>query len=138
MSLELVPLGTLTVQLRRPIVLPDTPAGERWIVEVASAELTGDRLNATLEGTAAADWSVLSADRTATLDVRALLRTHDDALIFLTYGGRADFSKGFGTAYTAPRFDTGDERYRWLNVIQAVGKGELDGSTLRYELYELR
>jgi len=40
--------------------------------------------------------------------------------------------------YTAPRFDTGDERYARLNKIQAVAKGRLDGTTLRYEVYELR
>ena len=40
--------------------------------------------------------------------------------------------------YATPRFETGDERYRWLNRVQAVGKGVLHGSTLTYELYELR
>ncbi len=39
---------------------------------------------------------------------------------------------------TAPRFDTGDERYGWLNKIQAVANGSLDGTTLTYEVYELR
>ena len=40
--------------------------------------------------------------------------------------------------YAAPLFDTGDERYTWLNRIQAVSKGMVDGLTLTYEIYELR
>lgn len=137
MSLELVPLGTMTAQLRRPIVLRGVPSGERRIVEVESGEITGDRLNATLEGTSAADWMTRWADGTANLDVRAVIRTHDDARIIISYSGVADMSEGIAPLYIAPRFETGDERYRWLNTIQAVGKGELSGATLRYELYEL-
>ena len=43
------------------------------------------------------------------------------------------------TAYVAPRFETGDERYAWLNGIQAVGKGILyENLSLDYEWYEVR
>ena len=49
------------------------------------------------------------------------------------------FENGFGAPlYAAPLFETGDDRYRWLNKIQAVGKGAFDGTTLEYELYELK
>ena len=40
--------------------------------------------------------------------------------------------------YVAPLFETGDERYTWLNCIQAIGKGELDGTALAYEISEVR
>ncbi len=36
------------------------------------------------------------------------------------------------------RFETGDARYAWLNKIQSVAKGRLDGSNLVYEIYEVR
>ena len=45
---------------------------------------------------------------------------------------------GRAPVYIAPRFDTGDDRYRWLNGVQAVGKGRFDGRTLTYELCEVR
>ena len=67
-----------------------------------------------------------------TLDVRALLETDDGALIYTWYHGRLDLSQGPGTspAYAAPLYETGDERYAWLNLIQAVAKGELtDGGS---------
>ena len=40
--------------------------------------------------------------------------------------------------YVAPLFETGDPRYSWLNSIQAVGKGLLDGNRLSYEWFEAR
>lgn len=32
----------------------------------------------------------------------------------------------------------GDDRYRWLNRVQAVAKGVLNGLTLTYEVCEVR
>jgi hypothetical protein len=57
----------------------------------------------------------------------------------VSYNGRVDLSRGLegATAYTAPRFETGDDRYAWLNKIQAVGKGVISAGVLRFELYEL-
>jgi hypothetical protein len=43
------------------------------------------------------------------------------------------------TAYVAPVFETGDERYAWLNRIQAIGRGILyEDISLHYEWYEVR
>ncbi|MGH3672027.1 MAG: DUF3237 family protein [Pseudonocardiaceae bacterium] len=39
--------------------------------------------------------------------------------------------------YASPRFETGDERYAWINKIQAIAKGVVSGGVLRYELYEM-
>ena len=42
--------------------------------------------------------------------------------------------------YSAPRFDTGDERYAWLSRMQVVGEGTFseDLTSITYEFYELR
>jgi hypothetical protein len=137
--LELVPLGRMQAVLRSPFVLPGTPAGDRLIFEVESGWLDGPRLRGELEGRAAADWLTIGPDGTGTLDVRALLRTHDGALVYIQYHGRVDPAAGpAGPVYATPRFETGDERYAWLNRLQAVGKGVLSGSTLTYDLFELR
>ena len=37
-----------------------------------------------------------------------------------------------------PPLETSDERYGWLNSVQAVGKGTIEGPTLTYEWYEAR
>jgi hypothetical protein len=138
-SLELIPLATMTAELRPPLTLRGTPAGDRLIYEVASGKISGDRIRGQLKGSAAADWLVVGPDGTGTLDVRALIETEDEALIFIQYQGRVDLSRGPGAPlYATPRFETGDERYRWLNSLQAVGKGAMHGNTLTYDLYELR
>lgn len=139
MTIELVPLGTLTAELADPIVLPDTPVGTRVIVEVRDLTIEGDRLRARLKGVAAADWFVIGPDGTGTLDVRFTVETHDGCTIFVSYQGRRDFSSGTDAPlYATPRFEAGDDRYAWLNKVQAVAKGELTGTTLTYEVYELR
>ena len=74
------------------------------------------------------------------LDVRVVVETDDGALIYITYEGRADWSEGPGTKpiYMAPKFETSDERYTWLNAVQAVGKGQLGAGTVSYEIAEVR
>ena len=42
------------------------------------------------------------------------------------------------TVVAAPQFLTGDERYTWLNGVQAIAKGKTDGQTLVYDIHEVR
>jgi hypothetical protein len=74
------------------------------------------------------------------LDVKVTLETDDGAIVHATYSGRLQFDTL--TVYATPLFHTGDERYAWMNRIQAVSKGTFpdapDMSTLVYEMYELR
>ncbi|MFI6099631.1 DUF3237 domain-containing protein [Lentzea sp. NPDC051213] len=137
--MELVPLGTMTATLRKPYLLPKTPAGDRLIYEVGAAKFEGERLRGEMHGTSSADWLTIGPNGIATLDVRSVLRTHDDAYVYLYYSGRVDVSNGFNAPlYAAPLFETGDDRYRWLNSIQAVSKGVIDGQVLTYEVCEVR
>ena len=140
MSVELVPLCTVTITLKDPMMLPNTPSGTRSIIEVAAAKLEGERLSGAMKGAASADWATIGPDMTCTLDVRSTFETDDGALVYTQYRGRLDLTKPLGESpiYAAPLFETGDERYAWLNRIQAVAKGKLDGQTLTYEMYEVR
>ena len=143
MAIELIPLAVAKVGLAAPIMIPNGPQGARIIVEVTSWTMEGERIRATLKGTAAADWATVTPDGSIlSIDVRATFETDDGAVVFVQYPGRSDTSEGFGSQpnYVAPRFETGDERYAWLNRIQAVGKGTLtpDFTAIEYELFELR
>ena len=69
------------------------------------------------------------------IDVRLTLQTDDGAVVLVAYQGRGDAATG--TSYSAPLFETGDERYAWLTRIQAVGKSTFDGTQLHYEMFEL-
>ena len=140
MAMELVPLCTVHAQLKPPIEVGAGPLGTRLIIEVASAQIKGDRLSGEMVGSAGADWLLVGPDGTTTLDVRFAVKTDDGATIFVQYHGRSDGAQGLSApVYAAPRFETCDERYLWLNRIQAIGKGILnDDLSLDYEWYEAR
>lgn len=133
MSLELIPLFTCTVTLAPTI----TVSSSMVIGEVTGATIVGERVNGTMLGHAAADWLRTSPEGYGTLDVKITYQTNDGAIIHATYSGRLQFDTM--TVYAAPLFHTGDERYLWMNRIQAAAKGTFqpDG-TLVYEMYELR
>lgn len=140
MSVELVPLCTIDITLaEEQLFVGEGPAGLRVVVEVGDLTVTGDRLSGRVKGRAAADWLTVVGP-VATVDVRATIETDDGALVYVTYRGRSDFSEGPGAApiYSAPTFETGDPRYAWLNLVQAVAKGTLDGNHLTYEVHEVR
>ena len=138
--MELVPLCTLEATIGGMHMIGTGPAGARTIAEVSGGSMSGERVNGTVKGNAAADWMLTSKDGIATLDVRVVVETDDGALIYITYEGRADWSEGPGTKpiYMAPKFETSDERYAWLNSVQAVGKGQLGAGTVTYEIAEVR
>ena len=142
MSIELVPLCTMRIQLKPPLEVGAGPAGTRLIFEVESLKMDGERFSGEMAGSASGDWLLIGPDGTGMLDIRATFRTHDGALVFAQYHGRLDASRGLEfplTIYVTPRFETGDERYAWLNRIQAVGKGVVhEDLVLEYEWYELR
>lgn len=133
-------MGIMTVTLGENIRLAGTPAGDRVIVEFPAVDWVGERLNATLRGKAAADWLVIGKDGTALIDIRFTLETRDGALVYVQMNGRAD-AAGFNAGaplYMAPRFETGDARYGWLNRVQAISKGSLANGKIPNEVFEVR
>ena len=72
------------------------------------------------------------------LDVRFTLKTDDGAYIYVEYGGRGNFETK--TVAAAPTFQTGSEKYSWLNSVQAVSAGQINLETgkLVYRLYEVK
>jgi hypothetical protein len=134
----LIPLCTIDITMGETLMVGDGPSGFRVVAEVADGTVSGDRLRGTLAGSSMADWVVVNGG-VAKVDVRGTLRTHDDALVYVEYGGRIDMSGGPGAApiFVAPTFETSDERYSWLNLVQAVGVGSLDGERLTYRWFEV-
>ena len=135
----LIQMGIISAQLGDMIEVGAGPKGTRLVVDVTEVKLVGDRVNATLATNDAADWLTMSEDGTlGSLDVRFTLRTDDGAIIYVEYGGRADMATGL--IASAPTFETGDERYKWLNRVQAIGAGHvnLETGVLVYNLYEVQ
>ncbi|HEX2576203.1 MAG TPA: DUF3237 domain-containing protein [Aquihabitans sp.] len=126
----------------------ETPLGLRitYVVEEGRAE--GPRLSGTfLAG--GGDWVVVGADRVARLDVRATLRTDDGADVFVTNTGRARLGDDASArlfagelvrademyARSSPLFETGDERYGWLNSLHTIAVNQLSMSEVQYRVH---
>jgi hypothetical protein len=141
MTIELIPLGTLTLETAQSTVISGGPIGSRRvIVELRDVRIVGERLRATQHGASAVDWLIVGADDTATIDVRFCLKTHDGAFIYVQTGGRADaktFGNG-GPTFIAPVFETADPRYAWLNKVQAIAKGTGGATSASFEVFEVR
>ena len=139
MSLVLVPLCTVDATLSDPIFVGDSPSGLQLIVELSDGVFKGERLNGKSLGVTGADWITISGS-VGTLDVRTTMETDDGAIIFVQYRGRTEIGAALGPSplYVAPLFETGDARYRWINLIQCVGNGTAVGNQLHYEWFEVR
>ena len=124
-----------TYELGATATVSSGPLGTRLVSEIATARFEGERFKASLLGSAAADWATIEPDGRICIDVRLTLQTDDGAVVLVTYQGRGDAATG--TSYSAPLFETGDERYEWLTRLQAVGKSTFDGAQLHYQMFEL-
>ena len=110
------------------------PAGRRIIAAVTGGTFTGPKINGTVAPLTGADWVTVRPDKSLRIDVRLVLLTEDGATIYMYYGGILKD----GQARTAPYFETGDEKYLWLNDVQGVGVGSLGPEGPTYEVYALR
>jgi hypothetical protein len=140
--MELRPFGTLTIQTDPDglFMLGSTSVGQRIIQEFLSVRFEGERLNGTMTARAGADWLTVNAEGNATIDIRVLLLTDDGAHVFVTLDGRADWPDGLGRGpiYSTVRLESGDERYKWVNGLPLVSKGEVTaGRAVAHEFFQL-
>lgn len=146
-------LFDMVVDLNPRLEIGTGPLGRRILFGSAGGSFHGSRLRGeVLPG--GGDWALFRPDGAMTLDVRLTLRTHDDALVHMTYGGRwvfppdlrgdlADPAKRYNidpARYyfrTNPLFETGAEHYTWMNDIVCVGSGYLVDGGIAYKLAEV-
>jgi hypothetical protein len=120
-------------------LVADGPNGARAIATASKGRIEGPVLNADLApGVAGGDWVTVRANGTLSLDVRIVLRTDDGADILMTYLGYGKRSPEGGLDIRiSPRFETGDERYAWLNDAFCIGFGSVDATGVTYEVYQV-
>lgn len=120
-----------------PVVIPRA-GGNLTVITVMSGTFEGPSLRGRVLPVAGGDWISVRDDGSMRLDVRIVLETDDGALIYMTYGGvgLAD-ADGSLSLRTAPLFETADERYSWLNRLQAVATGTVGPGTVTYRVYRL-
>lgn len=144
------PLAILVAHLDPPQSLGNTPSGNRKIVGVRGGTFIGSRISGMiLPG--GGDWALTRGDGVLTLDVRLTIQTDDGALVFCRYSGMRHgppevmerLAKGESVDPSdmyfriAPRFETADTRYAWLNRLLAVGIGERLPQGPRYHVHEV-
>ncbi|MCL4232710.1 MAG: DUF3237 family protein [Dehalococcoidia bacterium] len=122
----------------------DFGGGKRRIVPVTGGRVEGPHLSGDVLPFGA-DFFVERTDDVRVLDVRAIVRTGDGAEIYTFYPGLyhgqslgpfGDLPEGERYFRTTPRFETGSEKYAWLNRILAVGVGWVElPDTVRYKVY---
>lgn len=158
-SLRSRPLCVVDIRLDgdAPLALGKSPFRNRRVSYIAGGTVEGERLRGeVLPG--GGDWSELGVgpDGAALtlIDVRSIWKTHDGALIYVTYGGRlvipADVLGAFRDPAQVealpddsyyfriqPTFETADERYGWLNALVAVGVGRRTAKGVRYRILGL-
>jgi hypothetical protein len=120
-----------------PVVLSNGPQGTRMIATVTGGTFEGPKLKGSVANCAGGDWVTIRDDGTFRLDVRLALQTHDGAVILMTYNGIGRRVDGRTVVQAAPTFETGDDRYAWLNGLQAVASGETNEEGVAYEVYAL-
>jgi hypothetical protein len=114
------------------------PGGTRVIAEIVGGTFEGPRLKGTVGPGPAGDWVTVRADGTMALDVRVILTTEDGATILCTYVGLMRNVDGVMQARGAPMFETGDERYAWLNGVMGIGIGTAGAGGVDYDVYALQ
>lgn len=143
-------LFEMKIDVNAPLDIGRTEQGERRFVVISSGRFEGPRLSGeVLPG--GADSIFMTPDGIALLDVRAVLKTDDGAMIYIQYVGRrhgpADVmtrlaagdavdpaSYYFRTALT---FETGDARYSWLNGMIAIAKGSRPPAGPIYRVFQI-
>lgn len=149
--MELVHEFTFTAQLAPSVPVGTGPFGTRRIREVVGGEVTGDRIRGRV-GTGGGDWVLLGPDGWGRLDVRLTIHTDDDAHLYVQYFGVIEYtdaalaanagerSSDYDEHYfrTAPRIETGDERYAWVNRTVFVADGRLHpGPVVEYRVHRV-
>jgi len=111
--------------------------GNRQIVSVIGGTFEGPRLKGKVVPPGG-DWLVTGAGQVRHLDVRALLVTDDDQRIYMTYNGIIYQPQG-GERYwrTSHYFETGSEKYAWLNAIVGVGTGYTVPGRVPYRIFQV-
>jgi hypothetical protein len=126
-----------------------TPVGQRVTGGIRGGSFEGPRLRGIVEATGG-DYGRMRPDDTQDADVRAVLHTDDDHLIYMSYvglihpvsvirraleGERVDQSSVYWRM--VHRFEAAEGPYEWLNRVIAVGKGRSGTRSAEYEVYEL-
>ena len=143
-------LFTLTASVTRLLDVGDVPAGRRHVDLLGAGTFEGPRLKGELLA-GGIDMKTIRSDGGVIPNVRIVLKTDDEALIFMHYTGircgapevMARIAAGEAVDPSeyyhrnTPYFETASEKYGWLNRIVTVGIGWRKGDRAGYDVFEI-
>lgn len=149
--IQLIP--EMIYRLRSVGPMPTTtgsPHGDRQFWQMADAELEGPRIRARAPY-AGGDWMRVGPDGLGRPDVRVQFLTDDDQTVLLHYTGLVRATEAFNRAAETGRttefdeqmmrmslsFETGAERYSWLNESLFIAEGRLNEGLVEYQVYRI-
>jgi hypothetical protein len=143
-------LYRMTLEVGPPSDIGTGPYGHRLVIPFKGGRFEGPRLRGEVLVTGG-DWLLQRADGVMELDVRRTLRTDDGHHIYARYRGiltgepeaMARLARGEAVSAaslyfrTTPIFETGSEKYAWLNRIIAVGIGGITSGGAELEVFQV-
>jgi hypothetical protein len=135
------------IDLEVPEDIGVAPYGRRSVHIVRDGVVEGPRINGRVRA-GGGDW-LLTSESHHELDVRGTIETDDGALVYLSYRGvlkvtpevmrrvleGEDVDASEFYFRTTPRFETGHEKYAWLNTTVAVGYGRFGAQKVAYRVF---
>jgi len=144
------PLFVMKLDVRKLLIVGETPGTYRRIGVVPGGVFEGDRLSGeVLDG--GSDWQSVRPDGSTTLDVRLVLKASDGASIGMKYQGVRHGPKDVIARLEAgevvdpesyyfrisPVFEAPAGRHEWLNRVVAIGIGHRLADGPVYSVFEV-
>jgi hypothetical protein len=143
-------LYTSRIEIQSPVQVGQSPYGQRRIINITGGSFHGPRMTGTVLA-GGADWQFVRHDGVTELEARYTLKTDDGAFISvvnwglrhgprevmerLLAGEKVDPAEYYFR--TTPKFETGAEKYHWLNRTIAVATGERKANEVIITVYEV-
>eukprot|EP00984_Skeletonema_dohrnii_P010360 scaffold4038_cov109-Skeletonema_dohrnii-CCMP3373.AAC.6 len=135
-------LYTWEAELEAPIVVPNGPNGTRAVVKIAegTGKVYGPALNGRVVGPSS-DWILIGTDGSIALDVRVLIQTEDEQIIYQKINGRAvrdEDNPSNSTIQSGSTYETSSGKYQYLNKKVVTGLGRKTGNKIKIMYYDVQ
>ncbi|KAK3363974.1 hypothetical protein B0T25DRAFT_442019 [Lasiosphaeria hispida] len=110
------------------------PAGNVTVIPVIGGALIGPKVSGKILAIGA-DWGLATSNGYFLSDIRAQIRTMDNANIYVQMAGLSQGTDGL--VYIRTTFQTGDKNYWWLNYAFAFGTMKPSGTGFVVDMWHL-